>query len=81
MGYNTNEFEIAAQSRDFIIERIKKSSPDTVESMFGAVVEGTLVKQVRWDSEGRCFSYKGKALPKYDLSLKSIKRILNHNLK
>lgn len=70
MAYDTEIFEIAAQSRGFVIERIKKSSPDTVESMFGAVVEGTLVKQVRWDSEGRCFSYKGKALSKYNLELK-----------
>lgn len=60
MGYNTQTFETAAQSLGYVIEKIKKNNLDTVDSMFGAIVEGTLVKQVRWDSYGHCFSYKGK---------------------
>lgn len=72
MGYNTQIFETAAQSLGYVIEKIKKNSLDTVDSMFGAIVEGTLVKQVRWDSYGHCFSYKGKKLPKYDLPLDTI---------
>lgn len=72
MGYNTQTFEIAAQSLGYVIEKIKKNSVDRVDSMFGAIIEGTLVKQVRWDSSGHCFSYKGKKLPKYDLPLETI---------
>lgn len=60
MGYNTQTFETAAQSLGYVIEKIKKNNLDTVDSMFGAIVEGTLVKQVRWDLYGHCFSYKGK---------------------
>ena len=47
MGYNTQTFETAVQSLGYVIEKIKKNSLDTVDSMFGAIVEGTLVKQVR----------------------------------
>jgi len=72
MGYNTKTFEEAAKSFGYVIERIKKNSLNSVDSMFGAIVEGTLVKQVRWDSSGHCFSYKGKRLPKYDLHLNAI---------
>ncbi len=70
MAYNTEIFEKAAHERGYVIESIRKSSPNAVESMRGAVVEGTLVKQVRWNAEGKCFSYRCKPLPKYDLSLK-----------
>lgn len=67
MAYNTDVFEKALQEKGYVIEKVKYSAPHEVKSVFGAVVEGTLVKQVWWNYEGKCFSFKGKALPKYDL--------------
>ena len=71
MAYDTDVFEKAARSCGYVIESIRKSSPNAVESAKGSIVEGTLVKQVRWDAEGKCFSYRCNPLPKYDLPLNS----------
>lgn len=73
MAYDTDIFEKAANSCGYVIESIRKSSPNAVESAKGSIVEGTLVKQVRWDAEGKCFSYRCNPLPKYDLPLNSKK--------
>ena len=72
MAYNTEIFERAAHACGYVIESIRKSSPNTVESVKGSVVEGTLVKQVRWNAEGKCFSYRCNPLPKYDLPLEEV---------
>lgn len=69
MEYNIAEFEKAALKKGFVIDSIKKSSPITVQSMFGSVISGTLVRPVRWDSNGRCYSLRGKPLSMYDLEL------------
>ena len=69
MAYNTEIFEKAANSCGYVIESIRKSSLNAVESAKGSIVEGTLVKQVRWNAEGKCFSYRCNPLPKYDLPL------------
>lgn len=72
MSYNTLAFETAIHACGYVVEVIKKDGPDKVRSVLGAVVEGTLVKRVRWNSEGKCFSPKGKALPKYDIPLEEV---------
>lgn len=72
MAYNTESFEKAINDFGYVIEEVRKSSLDKVCAVFGAVIEGTLVKRVRWDSEGKCFSFKGKELSKYDLPLESV---------
>lgn len=69
MTYSILNFESAAQKQGYVIERIKKNGKNNVDSMFGSVTVGTLVRAVRWDQLGQCFSRKGKALPKYDLQL------------
>lgn len=76
MAYNTLIFEKAMHAYGYVIERIAKDSQSTVKSVFGAVIEGTLVKRVRWNTEGKCFSPKGKALSKYDLPLEAVYSIL-----
>ena len=76
MAYNTEVFENALHARGYIIEKIKYSVPGLVKSILGAVVEGTLVKQVWWNNEGKCFSFKGKAQPKYDLPLEEVEKRL-----
>lgn len=78
MVYNTEVFETAIHAAGYVIDEIRKESPDKVKSILGSVIEGTHVKRVRWDSEGKCFSPKGKELPKFDLPLDAIQlRILN----
>lgn len=72
MAYNTEIFEKAARKCGYVIESIKKNAPQKVESMRGAVVEGSLVKQVWWNAEGKCFSYRRAPLPKYDLQLEDV---------
>lgn len=72
MAYNTLIFEKAIHSFGYVIEQIKKNSTDRVLSVYGAIIEGIHVKRVRWDSEGKCFSQKGKALSKYDLPLEEV---------
>lgn len=72
MAYNTIVFETAIHACGYIVDEIRKESLDKVKSVLGSVIEGTYVKRVRWDSEGKCFSPKGKALSKYDLPLEEV---------
>lgn len=82
MSYNTFVFETAIHACGYVVEQIKKESLDKVKFALGAVIKGTYVKRVRWDSEGKCFSLKCKALPKYDLPLASVqKKIFNKEFK
>lgn len=67
MAYNTEDFEKATQAKGYIIESVKKQDLNTVESMKGSIVVGSHVRQVWWDKDGQCFSYKRVRLPKYDL--------------
>lgn len=72
MAYNTFIFETAILERGYVVEEIRKESLEKVKFVLGAVIKGTYVKRVRWDSEGKCFSPKGKALPQYDLPMEEV---------
>lgn len=76
MAYNTEIFEDSLHAKGYVIERVKYSSPGIVKYVLGAIVEGTLVKRAWWNFEGKCFSHKGKALPKYDLPLEQVQKRL-----
>lgn len=76
MAYNTEVFEKAILKKGYVIEEMRKSSPLAVESVKGAVTQGTLTKQVWWNKDGKCFSYRRTRLPKYDLPLEEIENRL-----